>query len=104
MLVYMVNTPVSMHKSFDGLSALVQSQLKLSPLQAHLFVFFNRTRDKVKLLYWDRNGFFIWYKRLEQGRFPALKVSGSHYKLTVAELNLLLEGIDLCDKSRLRAL
>lgn len=100
--VMVYNKPVSMHKSFDGLSALVQSECKKNPTRGGLFVFFNRARDKVKILYYDRNGFCQWYKRLERGRFPALTVASPVYTLQLAELNLLLEGIDLCHPSRFR--
>ena len=103
--VWVYNEPVSMHKSFDGLCALVQSELNRNPVEpGGLYVFFNRRRDKVKLLYYDRNGFCQWYKRLEQGRYPAPHIERKYYALQLSELNLLLEGIDLCNKSRFRML
>ena len=100
--VFVASEPVSMRLSFDGLRAWAETTLHKNPFGEHLFVFFNRKRDKVKLLYWDRNGFCLWYKRLEQGRFPKLRVDKACYRMRMAELNLLLEGIDLCDGRRLR--
>jgi transposase len=61
--------PVNMRKSINGLAALVENELELSPMNEVLFVFCNRARDKIKMLYWERNGFVLWYKRLEKQRF-----------------------------------
>ncbi len=63
-----------MRKSIDGLAALVEQEMDLSPAQEVLFVFCNRGRDKIKLLYWERNGFVVWYKRLEKQRFCWLRL------------------------------
>lgn len=89
--VYVAADAVDMRKSIDGLARLVEESLPTSPFSGGLFVFFNRTRDKVKLLWWDRHGFWLAYKRLEKGRFrlPAT------VDLTLPELALVLEGIDL---------
>ncbi len=89
--VYVAAEAIDMRKSIDGLAAWVQESLPVSPLSGGLFVFFNRGRDKVKLLWWDRHGFWLMYKRLERGRFrlPAVQ------QLTLTELTLVLEGIDL---------
>ncbi|MCW8126037.1 IS66 family insertion sequence element accessory protein TnpB [Microbulbifer halophilus] len=65
--VYLYMAPVDMRKSIDGLAALVEQEMELSPAQEVLFVFCNRGRDKIKLLYWERNGFVVWYKRLSTG-------------------------------------
>jgi len=90
--------PVSLRKGFNGLSLYVQAVLCLNPLSGHLFVFFNRRMDQVSLLFWDRTGYVLWKKRLEQGRFrlPVL-VPGpmACAQLEAAELALILEGIDL---------
>jgi len=84
-----------MRKSIDGLSALVEGELELDPFAARLYVFTNRKRDKVKVLYWERSGFVVWYKRLEKARFPWLDGAASEV-VTVSgrELNWLLDGID----------
>lgn len=84
-----------MRKSHDGLARLVQEELKRDVFSGHLFVFFNRTANRVKLLYWDRNGYCLWYKRLEQGQFTHPRAQGKVYSLNAGELSLLLEGVDL---------
>ena len=83
-----------MRKSIDGLSILVEQEMKLSPSMDALFVFCNRNKDKVKMLCWERNGFIVWYKRLEKQRFrwPAVDVTLS---LSGKELNWLLDSFDL---------
>jgi transposase len=67
--IHVYHDPVDMRKSIDGLAAIVELELERSPFAPALFVFCNRQRDKVKLLYWERNGFVLWYKRLEKQRF-----------------------------------
>ncbi len=92
--VYLYAEPVDMRKSIDGLSVLVEQEMALSPNIEALFVFCNRGRDKIKLLCWERNGFIVWYKRLEKQRFRWTKVSET-MSLTGQELNWLLDGFDL---------
>lgn len=93
--IFVATEPADMRRSFDSLSALVVEQLEKDPFSGHLFVFRNRRGDRVKILYWDRSGFSLWYKRLEQGvfRFPCA-VAG-HVEMAASELALILEGIDL---------
>lgn len=94
--VYLYTGRVDMRKSIDGLAALVQNELQLNPLMPAVFVFCNRQRDKIKLLCWEKNGFVLWYKRLESERFKWLKAAQKHpVKLTGKELNSLLDGLDL---------
>lgn len=100
---YVATDVTDMRRSIDGLSILVQEVLKKDPFSGHLFVFCNKRGDKVKILYWDRNGFCLWYKRLERGIFRLPKVQAKVFMILSSELNLLLEGIDLTDKYRLRA-
>ena len=88
--VYVAAEAIDMRKSIDGLATWVQESLDVSPLSGSVFVFFNRTRDKVKLLWWDRHGFWLAYKRLERGRF---RLPSAH-QLTLTDLSLVLEGID----------
>lgn len=90
-----------MRRGFDGLSGMVESLLQQDPLSGHLFVFRNRNRDKLKILYWDSDGLAIWYKRLEQGTFqfptdgkPSDELTAG-VAITASELSLLLGGIDL---------
>lgn len=92
--VYLYAEPVDMRKSIDGLSILVEQEMALSPLDEALFVFCNRSRDKIKLLCWEKNGFIVWYKRLEKQRFRWPK-AGETLSLTGQELNWLLDGFDI---------
>lgn len=88
--VFVCTMSTDMRKSFDGLCALVQAVLKQDPFSGHLFVFLNRRRDKVKILYWDRSGFFLLYKRLEEGTFGMPE----REEIGAGELMMVLEGID----------
>jgi transposase len=101
--VYVSTDITDMRRSIDSLSVLVQEVLKKDPFSGHLFVFCNKRGDKIKILYWDRNGFCLWYKKLERGIFRLPKMQGKVFILRPNELNLLLEGIDLTDRKRLTA-
>jgi len=92
--VYLATRPADMRKSFDGLFALA-SGLAMDPLSGHLFVFVNKRRDRVKVLYWDRDGLAVWAKRLERGTFRLPAVGADRVEMTTAELAALLAGIDL---------
>ncbi|WP_062092452.1 IS66 family insertion sequence element accessory protein TnpB [Caballeronia udeis] len=83
-----------MRKAIDGLSYLVEPLLAQKPASGNLFVFVARDRSKVKILYWDRTGFALWYKRLERGRFPLPSLLAQR-GFTLAELNAWLEGIEI---------
>jgi transposase len=99
--IYVAVKPIRMGLSFDGLSSIVKNNFGLNPFGEYLFVFFNNRRDKVKIFYWDANGYAIWYKRLEEGVFRAPRVQeGENYRLSLSELNLLLEGVDLARRDR----
>lgn len=93
-----------MRKSFDGLSGLVASALSHDPTSGDVYVFLNRRRDRMKLLLWDRTGFWLFYKRLEQGTFqlPANLAQHTSLELRYDELLLILEGIDLASIKRRR--
>ena len=94
--VYLYMEPVDMRKSIDGLAALVEQEMELSPALEAIFVFCNRGRDKIKLLYWERNGFVVWYKRLEQQRFQWLRDGEfTYHQCTGRELNQLLDGLNI---------
>ena len=94
--VYLYAELVDMRKSINGLSALIEQELELNPMTEALFVFCNRGRDKIKMLYWERNGFVLWYKRLEKQRFKWLQpVSPDAVTITGYQLNLLLDGLDI---------
>jgi transposase len=92
--VYLYAEPVDMRKSIDGLSVLVEQEMALAPTLHAIFVFCNRGRDKIKLLCWERNGFIVWYKRLEQQRFQWPNTNET-LTLSGRELNWLLDGFDL---------
>ena len=100
--VYLCIGPTDMRKGFDGLMRLAAEQAARDVLQGGLFVFVNRHRDRVKLLWWDDDGLAIWYKRLEAGTFelPAVNEETNHVVLTAADLALLLGGIDLASVRR----
>jgi transposase len=94
--VYLCCDIVDMRKSINGLSILVEQALGLDLFGEKLFVFCNRKRDKVKILYWERSGFVLWYKRLEKDRFPwPDERADAVVTMTGRELNWLLDGIDL---------
>ena len=93
--VYLATRPADMRKSFDGLAALVSGGLALDPLSGHLLVFINRRRDRIKVLYWDRDGLAVWAKRLESGTFRLPDAAAGRVEMTTAELAALLAGIDL---------
>ena len=92
--VYLYTKQVDMRKSINGLSLLVEQEMALSPFDPALFVFCNRQRDKIKILCWERNGFILWYKRLEKHRF---KWPQGYNSITIdsAVLNRLLDGYDI---------
>ena len=100
--VYLATTPCDMRRSFDGLHALVNAVLQLDAFAGHLFVFSNRKKDRVKIFYWDRDGFAIWSKRLEAGTYamPFGKGDEKRTEITAQELSALLSGIDLSQAQR----
>jgi transposase len=100
--VYLCLTACDMRKSFDGLHALVREHLELDPFGGHLYVFTSRRRDRIKILYWDRDGFAMWSKRLEAGTYavPLGEAAERRREITAQELGALLSGIDLTQASR----
>jgi transposase len=94
--VYLACGSTDMRKSIDGLAALVQESFHLDPFSPAVFAFCNRERDKLKLLYWEHNGFWLYYRRLERGRFWWPEASdGKTLVITRRELNWLLDGLPL---------
>jgi transposase len=105
--VYLAKDATDMRRSFRGLILLTEAVLRQAPASGHLFVFLNRRRDLMKILYWDGTGFCIWYKRLERGSFqrpPAVAVEERPgLELSTSQLSLMLQGIDLASvRQRLR--
>ncbi|QVL33838.1 IS66 family insertion sequence element accessory protein TnpB [Telmatocola sphagniphila] len=95
-------TPTDMRKSFDGLAALAREHLKSDPLSGTWFVFRNKRADKLKLLYWDKDGYVIWQKRLEAGTFemPQIAADAAGVSISSSDLALILSGIDLSSVRR----
>ena len=94
MRVYLAMGPTDMRKGFDGLAALAQQALQQDPFSGHLFVFSGRRGDLLKVLYWDGQGFCLFAKRLEKGRFIWPVTTDGVVRLTLAQLSMLLEGIN----------
>ncbi|BFM18904.1 IS66 family insertion sequence element accessory protein TnpB (plasmid) [Maricurvus nonylphenolicus] len=96
LVVYLHRQPVDFRKAINGLSLIVQEELALDPFSESLFVFVNRSRNKLKLLYWERNGFCLWQKRLEKNKFAwPLKHTSDTVEVSTQELNWLLDGFDI---------
>jgi len=93
--VYVAVGNVDMRKSIDGLSILVSQQWAMDPFAGHMFAFSNRRRTTVKVLYWDRNGFCIWQKRLERQRFRWPESREEVVRIGHRELRWLLEGLEI---------
>ena len=105
--VYLARDATDMRKSFPGLIALTEAVLRQEPTSGHLFMFLNRRRDMMKILYWDGSGFCIWAKRLERGSFqrPSAVVADQQpsLELSATQWSLILQGIDLTSvRQRLR--
>ena len=105
--VYLAKAATDMRKSFRGLLTLTEGVLQQQPASGHLFVFLNRRRDLMKILYWDGSGYCIWYKRLECGSFQLplalADAEPTGLELSTAQLSLILQGIDLTSaRQRLR--
>ena len=94
--VYVHLEPVNMHWGFERLAGIVREQMRYDPLSGHLFVFHNRRGDRIKLLFWDEDGYAVFYKLLQQGvfRLPRVEANQSCISLTASELSMLLWGID----------
>jgi transposase len=93
--VFLALGNTDMRKAINGLSMLVEGALDLDPFSGHLFVFCNRRRTLLKVLYWDRNGFCLWQKRLEKHRFPWPERPEEVMEIRAGELGFLLEGLDI---------
>lgn len=100
--VYLCLTPTDMRRSFDGLHALVRDHLQLDAFAGHLYIFSNLRKDRLKVLYWDRDGFAVWAKRLEEGSFaiPSAEPGSTRIEITTEELGAVLSGIDLQQATR----
>jgi transposase len=94
--VYLHRDPIDFRKAINGLSVIVEQQMQLSPLSGALFVFCNKRRDKLKILYWDNTGFCLWYKRLEKDKFKwPKKHRAATIELSTEQMDWLLRGFDI---------
>jgi transposase len=102
MRIYLHARPTDMRKSFDGLSALVRSVFQADPLDGSLFLFINRRGDRIKMLWWDRDGLALFYKRLESGTFEMLKAEDepAAIEIDATQLAMLLGGVTLDSAKR----
>ena len=100
--IFVAADATDMRKGFDGLQGLVSGVLEQDPLCGHLFLFVNRRRDKLKILYWDGDGLAIWYRRLERGTFqmPNMTADQKSAEIRSEELTMLLRGIDYSNVQR----
>ena len=100
--LYLCTSPTDMRKSFDGLQTLVQQVFQLDPLDGHLFLFVNRRRDRLKILWWDRDGLALFYKRLEAGTYqlPDVSEDCDGIQIDSTDLAMMLNGIDLRSAKR----
>lgn len=102
--VFLAPGPTDLRKSIDGLSILVENQMELNPFSEYLFAFCNRKRTTVKILYWERNGFCLWMKRLESHRFCWPQSDDASIAISNRELTWLLDGLPIHQKRAHRSL
>lgn len=89
-------------KSINGLSAMVQEHMKEDPFSGHYYVFCNRTKSMLKILYWDKNGFCLWHKRLEEDKFRWPNIAADIHEITSEEFRWLLLGLDFYNAHKIR--
>jgi transposase len=93
--IFLACQPIDMRKSYQGLAILVEQSLTQDPFNGNLFVFYNKRRDRLKIIYWHINGFCLWMKRLEKGRFPIIfSPSGTSTGMTSYQLQGLIQGLE----------
>jgi transposase len=100
--IFLCLPAADMRRSFDGLKMMAEKIILQDPFSGHLFVFANKRRDRVKVLYWDGDGFAIWYKRLEAGTFAFAESGSGGVEIEASRLMLILGGIDLAGSRRRR--
>jgi len=97
--IYLANHYVDMRKSIEGLTQIVNLQFEMNVLDHSLFIFTNKSRNRIKILYYESNGFWLFIKRIEHGKFKVTEKEGSHTRIiTSAQLNWLLEGLEFEEK------
>lgn len=100
--IFVCTEPTDMRRGFDRLAATAHTVTGQDPLSGYWFVFFNRRRNRVKILCWDKSGYCLWYKRLEAGTFTIVSDGQARLEWDLSELVLILEGIDLSARRRRR--
>jgi transposase len=103
--IFVYNGVADLRRGFDGLAAIVEDAMGENPLSGSLYIFLNRRGNRIKALYWDNDGYAIWYKRLERGRFEMPRAEGfegTRLEITASQLSLILEGIELASVRRRR--
>jgi transposase len=102
--IWLASEPADMRCGFDRLAELARSVTGQAPLSGHLFLFRGRGGDRLKILYWDRDGYALWYKRLEEGTFklPRIEAGAASVELRASELAMMLDGIDLRSIKRVK--
>lgn len=104
MRIWLCTGPTDMRRGFDRLAEQAQVVTQQDPLSGHLFLFRSRAGDRLKALYWDRDGYVLWYKRLEEGTFklPKVRDGQTSVELRASELAMILDGIDLGSVKRVK--
>ncbi|MFA6817187.1 MAG: IS66 family insertion sequence element accessory protein TnpB [Lentisphaeria bacterium] len=99
--IFLYRKPVDLRKSFDALASLVNYQLQENPLSGAFFIFLNKSANRIKILYWDQDGFAIWMKRLERGVFP-VPINLNEDKISIDRIafHALLDGVKIIKKTR----
>jgi transposase len=92
--IFVRTGPTDMRKQINGLSIIVESEMELNPFEPNVFLFCNKPRNRLKILYWDKNGFCLWLKRLEKDKFPWPRNQKDVREISREDLRLLLAGID----------
>lgn len=98
--IYVYTHPADLRKGFDGLSGIVRQVFQADPLDGSLFLFFNRRRDRLKILHWDGSGFWLYYRLLEAGTFEAITGDGPRVQIDATQLAMLLGGVSLVSVRR----
>ena len=102
--IFIATNPIDCRKSHDALAALAEHQLRENPLSGNLFLFINKRADRIKLLYWDGDGYALWYKRIESGtvRLPQPPENATRMEISSVDLAMILSGIDMTGIQRLK--
>ena len=100
--IFLCRVPTDMRRSFDSLALMVEQVIGADPYSGHLFVFRNRRGDRVKILYWSRDGYALWYKRLEKGVFRFASKGCDDGELSAVELAMALDGVDIRETTQRR--